>query len=230
MSQPPPPQIPGTEAKKKGMPTLAWVGIGCGGIILIGIVCVVIAVGWGVKKAKEFTANPGKAAAEMMVVANKDLEKVADNDATGEMTIRVKSTGEQVTLKYDDLAKGRFTVKDKDGNVSQFGQGDLDKVLSWVPRYVGATDEASVMQSEDSRETSGILTFTTSDSTDEIGKFYEDEAAKISLTSSNRSSMNLNGNDTLSMEFKGGKCNLTVTVFGKSGSPLNVQVVYSEKK
>ena len=216
--------------KKKGLPTLAWVGIGCGGVLLIGIVCVVLAVGWGVRKAKEFGANPGKAAAEMVVSASKDLEKVSENDATGEMTIRVKSSGEQVTLKYDDLAKGRFTVKDKDGKVTQFGQGDLANVPSWVPRYPGGSDEASVMQSEDSRELSGMVTFTTSDSTEAIKKFYEDEAGKLSLGSSSSSSMNLNGSDTLSIDFKGDKRGLSVNVFGKSGEPLNAQVVYTEKK
>lgn len=216
--------------KKKGMPALAWVGIGCGGIILIGIVCVALAVGWGVKKAKEFAANPGKAAAEMMVSTNKELEKVSENDATGEMTIRVKSTGEQITLKYDEIATGSFSVKDKDGKVTRFGQGDLGKVLAWVPRYPGASGEASVMQSDDSRESAGMLTFTTSDSTDDLKKFYEDEAFKLSLSSSSSSSMNLNGSDTLNLDFKGGKRGLTITVFGKSGGTLNVQVLYTEKK
>jgi len=216
--------------KKKGMPTLAWVGIGCGGIILIGIVCVVLAVGWGVRKAKEFGANPGKVSAELMVSASKDLEKVSENDATGEMTIRVKSTGEQITLKYDDLAKGRFSVKDKDGKVSEFGKGDLAKVPAWVPRYPGASDEALVMDSEDVTSLTGMLTFTTTASTEAVKKFYEDEAEKLGLSSSSSSSMNLNGTDTLSVVFKKGKQGITLNAFGKSGEPLNVQVVYNESK
>ncbi len=230
MSQPPHSQIPGSEVKKKGMPALAWVGIGCGGIVLIGIVCVVLAALWGFKKVKAIAWNPGKASAEFVVASNKDLEKVSENDETGEMTIRIKSSGQQLTLKYDDLAKGRVMVKDKDGNVTQLGLGDLERVPAWIPRFPGAKEEASLMQSEDAKQMTGMLNFTTNSSADDIRKFYEDEAGKLSLESSSSSSMNLNGVDTIHIDFKGGKRTMTVDIYGMSGQPLGVKVLYVEKK
>lgn len=234
MSQPPHSQIPGSEVKKKGLPALAWVGIGCGGIVLIGIVCVVLAGVWGFRKvkevAKELTSNPGKASAEFVVASNKDLEKVSENDETGEMTVRIKSSGQQLTLKYDDLAKGRVMVKDKDGNVTQLGLGDLERVPAWIPRYPGAKEEASLMQSEDAKQMTGMLSFTTNSSADDIRKFYEDEAGKLSLDSSGSSSMNLNGVETMNLDFKGGKRTMTVDIYGMSGQPLGVKVLYVEKK
>ena len=230
MSQPPAPQIPGTEVKKKGMPALAWVGIGCGGIILIGIVCVVLGGAWLFKRGKAIMANPGKASAEFVVASNKDFEKVSENDETGEMTIRIKSSGQQVTLKYDDLAKGRIMVKDKDGNVTQLGLGDLGRVPAWVPRYPGASEEASLMQAEDAAQISGMLTFATTATAEDVRKFYEDEAGKLSLESSSSSAMNLNGVDTINLHFSGGRRTMTVDVFGKSGEPLGVKVLYTEKK
>lgn len=234
MSQPPYSQIPGPEVKKKGMPALAWVGIGCGGIVLIGIVCFALAAFWGFKKvkevAKELAANPGKASAEFVVASNKDLEKVSENDETGEMTIRIKSSGQQLTLKYDDLAKGRVMVKDKDGNVTQLGLGDLERVPAWIPRYPGAMEEASLMQSEDAKQMTGMLSFTTNSSADDIRKFYEYEARKLTFNSSGSSSRKLSGTETINLKFEAGTREMTVDIYGMSGQPLGVKVLYVEKK
>ncbi|QUE51106.1 hypothetical protein KBB96_19900 [Luteolibacter ambystomatis] len=224
---PPPPPAP---VQKKGLPTMAWVGIGCGGIVILGIIAAVCVTMWGIGKVKDMAKNPSKASAELMVRANKDLEKVSENDATGEMTIRVKSTGEQMTLNYDDLAKGRFTFKDKDGKVVQFGGGDLSKVPSWVPRYPGVTDETLPMVAEESTQNTGMLSFTTRDPLEDVKTFYKAEADKLSLNSSSDSSFDLNGERNLAIHFSGGKREITVNAFGKTGEPLNVQVFYVEKK
>ncbi len=227
---PPPSSTPGTAVVKKGMPPLAWVGIGCGGIILLIVIGMAVVGAMAYKGVKAAMANPAKASAQLILSTNKDLEKVSENDKTGEMTVRVKSTGEEVTLKYDDLAKGRFTVKDKDGNVSQFGMGDLSKVPAWIPRYPAAIGEASAMQTEDATQMAGMISYSTKDSAEAIEKFFNDETAKISLTSSNRSSMDVGGTHTLSLQYTGGKRELTVTAYAKAGEALNVQLVYTEKK
>ena len=133
-------------------------------------------------------------------------------------------------IRIDDLAKGRFTIKDKDGKIVQFGQGDLAKVPSWVPRYPGAIDETSAMQAEEPAQTSGMLTFTTRDSSEDVGKFFDTEAGKLSLNSSNRSSYSLNGDNTLSVHYAAGKREITLNSFAKSGEATNVQIYYIEKK
>lgn len=222
--------MPGPVVEKKGLPVIAWVGIGCGSLVLLAIIGMVAIGAMSYRFAKRVMDNPAKASAEFALQANKDLEKVSENDASGEMTFRVKSTGEEITLKYDDLAKGRFTVKDKDGKVTQLGMGDVSKVPAWVPRYPGAIDETSVMQTEDATQLTGMMTFTIKDSADALEKFFNDETAKQSLTSSNRSSMDIQGTQTLNLQYRGGKRELTVTAYNKSGEPMNVQVVYSEKK
>ncbi len=231
MSQPPHSQIPGSEVKKKGMPALAWVGIGCGGIILIGIIVAAVFIFWGVKAVGRMASNPGKAAAEMMLKVNPDIEKVSENEATGEVTIRVKKTGEQVTLKYDELASGRITVKDADGKVTQLGGGDLSKVPAWVPHYPGATEEVAVFQSESTGgDSSGMFTAKSNDSSEVVEKFFELEAAKLSLGSSSRNSMTMNGTGSTTLSYSEGKRMLTINLFGKSGEPLTIQTTYSEKK
>lgn len=209
------------------MPALAWVGIGCGGMVIICIIATVLAGGFLFKAAKSAFANPGKSSAEFVVAGNKDLSKVSENDESGEMTVQVKSTGEQLTLKYDDLAKGRILAKDKEGNVAPLSQGDLAKVPAWVPRYPGITDEVSLSQSDDG--TSGMLVFTTNDSAEAIKKFYSDEAEKISLTSSISTSVDLGGAAKLNLTFGSGPRTLKVDAFSKTGEPFSVKVLYSGK-
>lgn len=229
MNQPSPPTS-GPGAEKKGLPVIAWVGIGCGGLILLAIIGMIAVGAMTYRLAKKVIDNPAKASAEFALKANKDLEKVSENDQSGEVTFRVKSTGEVMTLKYDDLVKGRFTVKDKEGKITQLGMGDVSKVPAWVPRYPGAADEASVMQSEDASQITGIMTFTNKDSATALENFFRNEAEKLSLTSSSRSSMDIQGTQTLSLQYSGDKRELTVTAYNKSGDPVNVQVVYTEKK
>lgn len=67
---------------------------------------------WAANKAKElgvdFNENPEKAAAEMIVNLNPELEKVSSDDEAGTITFRNKDGGE-VTLTYKDIQEGRTT-------------------------------------------------------------------------------------------------------------------------
>jgi len=79
------------------MPPLAWVGIGCGTILVILVIVVSLAVRACVDKVEEFRKNPEKAGAEMFVRMNPDLELVSQDENAGTMTVRVKKSGETVT-------------------------------------------------------------------------------------------------------------------------------------
>ena len=67
---PPPTQLP-EAPKRKGLPPLAWAGIGCGGLFLFAVVAGALLVGTcakkGIEMVSEHSANPAKAAAESMV-------------------------------------------------------------------------------------------------------------------------------------------------------------------
>lgn len=231
---PPPPRYPGAPPAKKGLPPLAWAGIGCGGLFLIAVVAGALLVGTCAKKgmqlASELAANPGKAAAEKMVGEHPGLEKVSQDDATGRMTIRLKDSGETVTLGYAELGRGDIPFKDAAGTLLPSGPGDLAKIPAWVPRYPGASGERAIFHEEDPLRVVGILTSRTTDSSEAVAKFFEDEAAKLSLNSSGRTSMNFNGSNTLELSFREGKRELVVIAFGKSGDPLVIQTTYKETK
>ena len=104
MDQPPPPpaQPPLVEPPKKGLHPLAWVGIGCGGLLVVVIIAGAILVGMAKRKYEEirddFATAPEKTAAEMIVRMNPDLEMVRNDEGSGEMTVLVRDTGEEVTV------------------------------------------------------------------------------------------------------------------------------------
>ncbi|MCP4224029.1 MAG: hypothetical protein GY773_11850, partial [Actinomycetia bacterium] len=131
MSEPQTPAPPTTQppAKKKVSPWV-WVLGGC----LVLIVVVLLLMGgctWFLAdKAKDiaadFEANPAKAAAEMAVRLNPDLELVSTDEEAGTMTVLQKSTGKEVTLDFDEISEGRFSFETDKGEstISFDPQGD----------------------------------------------------------------------------------------------------------
>jgi hypothetical protein len=228
-----PPPI-GLEPQKKSMSPWAWAGIGCGGLVLVGLVAGVLLVGKCVHEVKNtvknMSKNPHKAAAEMMVKSNHDLSLVSENDNTGEITFRSKSTGEQTTISYRDMAAGRITMKDGSGKEVQIGSADLSKVPAWVPRYKGLSEANGTFHQETPEKVEGLFTGSTTDSPDEVEAFYKAQAEKLGLNSRNQNSFSMNGNVTRSASYSGGGKELNVVLTGESGQPLRVNVSYSQEK
>jgi hypothetical protein len=213
------------------MPPIAWVGIGCGTILVILVIVVSLAVRTCVNKVNDFKRNPEKAAAEMIVKMNPEWDLVSQDDNAGTMTVRIKESGETVTVSYADVAEGRLTVTGKDGETTTIGMGDMDKVPEWVPRLENADKAVSVFRHEDGKEISGSLHFETSESADDVQEFFETSAEEAGFNSKNASTTTVNGTESRSMEFKSAKrtLNIKITRAG-AGEPLMVLVAYSERK
>ncbi len=105
------PTTPPAPAKKK-MGALGWLLIGCLGILVVGgAVCAGGAwfVGRKVKGVVEdFEQDPVRAAAELMVKMNPEVELVSVDDAAKTMTIREKSSGQEVSLDWSQISRGEF--------------------------------------------------------------------------------------------------------------------------
>jgi hypothetical protein len=159
------PPVPPVPSAKKGMPVIGWVGIGCGTILIIAVMVVSLLIGWckrNVGDLADFQKNPEKAAAEMIVKMNPELEKVSQDDAKGEMTIRTKD-GQEMTLTYKDIAEGKFTMKDAKGNITQFGQSDLTNVPAWVPRIPGMKSSTGSFHNQEGGKVTGLYVATTTE-------------------------------------------------------------------
>jgi len=98
----PPPQ-------KKGLGVLAWLGIGCGSLVVLGIIGIVIATvffGGKVKGLIEDAAkNPTKAPAAVMVKMGL-ADMVQEDDINHRYTVKEKQTGKLTTFYWSKSKNG----------------------------------------------------------------------------------------------------------------------------
>ena len=188
--------------KKKGLGTLAWVGIGCAALVVVVIVMLGIGGVFVAHKAKQiagdFEANPGLAGARMLVRLNPDLEEVSADEKAGAITVRNTKTGEVATVDVDQLKEGKisWTSGGKevtiDGSGQDQGQGvtitssegartmtlttgaSAGDLPEWVPIYPGAEPEGvSAMKDDD--VTSGVFQLTTDAAVGDVLAYYQEQ-------------------------------------------------------
>lgn len=210
------------------MPAIAWVGIGCGGLLLVAIIAGIVLFYKMADTFKEFAANPEKAGAEMMVSLNPDLEMVSQDDEKGEMTIRTKD-GKEMTLSYKDIAEGKLVMTDAEGNETVIGSGDLSQVPAWVPKAADLSEGLSTFHSAAGGQVSGQFSGKSAQTAEELKAFFEDAASGQGMTSSSTSSTNLNGTSATTLEFSGGGKSLVIVITSRAGSPALVNTTYTEK-
>jgi len=224
--------VPGPPAPsaKKGIPALGWLGIGCGTLIIIAIVVISLLVGWckrTVGDIADFKNNPEKAAAEMVVKFNPDLKKISQDDSKGEMTIRTKD-GQEITLSYKDISEGKFTIKDEKGNVTQIGKSDLSNVPVWVPRVPGMKTASGAVHTVQDGKSSGLYNATSGETIESLEKFFKQEAERLKLSESSRTSFNTDGIENRILAYEGNGQKLNVVINGRPGEDALVNVGYEE--
>jgi hypothetical protein len=201
--QSPPP--PGAPPPKKGMGPLAWIGIGCGVIIVICII--VMGAGAYLFKTKvvdPWKNNPSLAAAKLVVQASPDLELVNEDAKAQTLTVHNKKTDETVVVSLDDAKNGRFKfssngkgassvdfsqqgisvkTQDEKGQESTFaaGGGTPKDLPAWLPTYPGATVTGGI-SSKSAQATAQTFALTTPDSVDKVVAFYSDQLKNNGLT------------------------------------------------
>ncbi|MGD8441476.1 MAG: hypothetical protein PVG53_13170 [Holophagae bacterium] len=203
-------QTPATQAPaRKGLHPLAWVGIGCGVILVIVVVALMIGgffVARTVKDvAKDFENNPGLAAARLVVRATPELEEVSVDEDAGTMTVRNTKTGEVVTVNFEDIKNGRFSWTAEDGeevtvDVSQADSGTVkiessdgkgmeiatgaavkDDWPDWVPVYPG-TEPKGLGTMTTGSSINGSFTLSTPDDVSKVIEFYRDQLSDAGFT------------------------------------------------
>jgi uncharacterized protein YneF (UPF0154 family) len=184
--------------KKKGIPVIAWIGIGCGAIIVIGVAAFLVIGMFVAHKAKDFAkemeANPAKVAAEMIVKLNPELEIVKSDESAGTITIREKKTGKVATFNYEAIKEGKLVFETEEGKVeinaqrnegeggvtvtSDEGEVRLGASLSaadlpaWVPLYPGAEDVKGSFLARTAEGETGVVTAIVRDGIDQVVEHY----------------------------------------------------------
>lgn len=124
----PPPQ-------KNGLGPLAWIGIGCGGLLVIGIIAVAVfamVMGPKMKKfAEEAQSNPTRAAANLMVtVSAGQMEMVAEDETNKRYTVKQKQGGKLTTIYWSKTKNAPEVIE---GDFSAIPAGDPEPVVLPVP-------------------------------------------------------------------------------------------------
>ena len=180
------PQAPTAVAPVKGkISPIVWILLAVGGIFVLGILGL---VGAGLFVAHSVAKNPGLVLAKIITAANPDAEVLSTDPGSQTMRIRDRKTGEEVTLSFDDIKKGKlkFSATGKNGEVAnmEIGGGE-GKLPSWVPAYPGAKAQGNMTakgESADGMGEGGVVTFTTPDPPSKVTAFYEAKCKEMGMS------------------------------------------------
>jgi hypothetical protein len=241
------------QEKKKGLSPLAWVGIGCLGLVVIGGIVATIVTMFLFGKAKEFASemeeDPVATTAKVLAAANPDIELVSTDKENRTVTFRDVKTGEELTFGYDDIENGRvtfssgsetaelevtggddesggLTVRTSEGTATFSAGDDAPDLPAWVPVYPGATPKGN-FSAEAADQRTGTFSFTSDADLEAILDYYESEAKSAGLESKSRTTTNEGAFLVIasSDEIRG----LTVMA-SKPGSGTEVVVSFTEKR
>lgn len=245
-------------APKKGLSGPAIAGIGCGVLILLSLlVCVLLFIkGCNMVKevAGDFKDNPAKAAAMMALKFNPEVEVVKTDDAKGEVTVRNKKSGEEVTLSFKEIADGKFSMKNAKGEEVSIdasdatGKGgvvmkgpDGEVVVggtntaaiappAWVPMYPNLKSRPGGMRSEKKGVIAGAFAAETADAGEKVKAFYEAKLKEAGFDTNVTSTSGNGGEFNIVHGTKDdGKTQVSAIITSENGK-TGVMINYEEKK
>lgn len=178
--------------QKKGMSALGWVGIGCGTVLLIGVVVVALLIGWCNRKVEQVQQNPERFMAELAINAHPDYSVVSSNDQAKEMTIKEDKTGKEMTFSYKDIADGEFAMTTSDGQNFEVGTVKLED----LPEFVKVVDGGVITSGYQATENGvlkGSLIYTTTETAEDVITFYEKSVETWSSNTKQKNNFALGG-------------------------------------
>jgi len=220
-------------AQKKTSPILWILGI-VGGLVILGIVVVGLAISFFVHKAKqvglEMRNNPGLAISKMAAMANPDIDVLSTDDRAGTITVRDKKTGKVDTLTFGDVRSGHFKMSVQENGKTtslDFGGNAAAKLPSWVPAYPGAAvkEGGFSMTARGEDGDAGNFAFTTSDSADRVQSFYEGKAHEMNMQV--EATVASGFGTVVKLTDPGTRHTIAVTIIG--ANPTTVNVTYASK-
>jgi hypothetical protein len=201
--------------------TLLWVLVGCGGLLLL--------VGMVVVGGIAYVAhNPARFMTKMITAANPNVEVVSVNNGSQKITLRDKKTGKVYTITFNDAKNGRFAMTGDDN--ASFNFGGRAKIPAWVPDYPNSNPQSS-FSAQGAEGNTGTFTFKTSDLSDKVIKFYQDQfqSSGLKITTNMTHQEGQSSTGILVAEDDVKKHTLTV-VIGVEGRETTVAVTYAANK
>ncbi len=124
--------------QKKGLGALAWVGIGCGGLIFLIVIALAIGMFFFGGKIKQFAEdaqkNPTRTMATTMVtVSGGGFEMVNEDDANKRYTVREKKSGALTTIYWDKKKQAPEVIPGDFSAIPAASSGSPDAASEPVP-------------------------------------------------------------------------------------------------
>ncbi|HEX8985605.1 MAG TPA: hypothetical protein VF767_09245 [Bryobacteraceae bacterium] len=177
---PPVPGATGAPTPKKTSP-IVWILIAIAGLFFLAIVAIAGIGFFAYHKVKQagfdmalLEKKPELAFVKMAVAANPDAEIISIDEGRGVVSVKDRKTGKVVTLNFEDIRQGRFSLEEGGKKVT-LGASSVS-LPSWFPAYRGAKLEGFSAQSD--ADAGGAFGFKTADAPDTVASFYESELKK----------------------------------------------------
>ena len=202
----------GAQSDRKGLSPVAWIAIGCAGILVLAGIATFVGGVFIFKKAKnvvqEMEDNPVLATARLIAATNPDVELVAADEEAQTVIFLNSKTGEEFTFNYKDIEEGKFsftsdqrtydvdasgeegrlTVTGDDGTAIMGSGVGLEKFPNWLPVYPGTTAEGTFFTETPDGEM-GAYVVQTGDDLETVLDYYAAELEGAGLEMAQRTTM-----------------------------------------
>jgi len=238
---------------KKGLSPLAWVGIGCLGLLVVGGIAATVATVFVVGKVKQVASemedDPVATTAKLLAAANPDIELVSADKENRMVTFRDVNTGQVLTFGYDDIEQGRvtfssgsetaelevtpgddgsggLTVKTSEGTATFSAGGDASNIPDWVPVYPGVAPTSN-FSAEGTGQFTGTFSFTSDADVDSILDFYDEQVKGVGLETKSRTTT---ADGAIWVAASPDEARGLTLMASKQGGGLEVVVSFTEKR
>ena len=198
----------------------------------------------------EFSKKPERALAKMFIKMNPDIELVSEDETAGTMTVKIKSSGQVLTVSWKDLAEGKLVVKNDTGEVVTVdsknpvgcivlmvptgttvmgANAEASKPPSWVPMHPSMSLMNGGMRTETETELKGMCMSESTESIEVLGAFYKQklEGAAVKV---NAGGFSTDKGGIITGEFTNPKMTLTVILSKDDAGKSTVMINYSGPK
>ncbi|MGH9320487.1 MAG: hypothetical protein ACRD21_05085 [Vicinamibacteria bacterium] len=241
------------QEQKKGLSPLAWIAIGCLGILVLGGVVATLLGMFVVNKvgqyAQEFEDDPVAVLAKGLAAGNPEIELVEADKENRIVTFRNVKTGEELTVNYDDIEQGKLsfssdgkeaefqlettgeeagqlTIRSDEGTATFSAGADATDIPDWVPLYPGSAPKGN-FATEGGGQRSGAFSFEADSDLESILDFYEGEKDRSGLEVRSRTAANEEAILVMSSTDESRGLNIMAS---RKGSSSEVAVTFTEKR
>ncbi len=229
--------------KKKGIPPLAIVGVGCLVLVIVAAIAFTVLLKRGVDYVKDVAENPAKLA-EFAVKGDPNLEFLSSDDAKKTITFRDKRSGKESTISWDKVMEGKITVetdgqtttvdgqggtaitKGPDGT-STVGLGGLEKLPKWFEMPEGLSNWKSSTHTEKANgQVSGFIIGQSARPMNELVTAFEESLAAAGFQRQSKSE--ISDRVVLFYDAREKKRSLHITILRQKGK-IAVTIGYGQK-